>query len=366
MTRKLALLNGLAILAVILNHAARWGLISMFGLVEEASPAIAPGPGQTSGLGYLSLVAIQQLCYFSVLAFLFISGYFMAYAANAGDGRISWKVVRSRIVKLLWPYLIWSVIVFALDAVRGQVYTPGEYLFNLVTGKTLGPYYYVPMLCQFYLLSPFICSLGKQRPKLLLAIAGAIQVIGLGYIYYKFTGLNPLGSALDYSAIAIWYAFFFPLGVVVGFHLKTFQTWLARWRQWFLVLAIGWGAASIVESEWLYRVLNNFEDGHGMLKVTTGLYALCLILTLIAYDFNATRVTRLLNRLGTKSYGIYLLSPALLYFAARFLGRFIPQLEAQPLILVVVLAATAIGGTLLVMEFVARSPARSAYRYLFG
>lgn len=368
MNRKLAFLTGLAIIAVVLNHATRWGLILQFGWQGQLSPrAIIPDQSQASGLSYYSLVAIQQLCYFGVPAFLFISGFFIAYTAQGtNNGRVSWKVVRTRIYKLFWPYIIWSVAVFIVEGFQGRTFSIDAYFVQLLTGKTLGPYYYVPMLCQLYLLSPFVCRLGKDHPYALLALAGMLQLVCLGYYYLKLGGADLPGAPLENGWLFIWYILYFPLGVVVGFRLKSFQTVITRYRGLLAMLTVVLGATSILEAEWLYHATGNFEATHDMLKLSTNLYATVFILALLAFDWRASGLLQAVNRIGAKSYGIYLLSPAVFFIFAQVMNRFVPVLLSQPLVMILAFTTAGIGGVALAMEFIARSPLRSAYRYLFG
>ncbi len=174
MTRRVFLLMGLAILAVILSHAAGWGQIAMFNWADRTRPVIAPNYDLVGTLDDYILLVIRQITAFAVPAFLFCSGFFVAFAARSNRGVFTWRMVRVRLVNLLIPYLIWSVLWYGLDTVQGHGYPPGKFLTNLVTGMTdgSGSYYFVPLVCQFYILSPFIMRLAKSRPRMLLTVAG--------------------------------------------------------------------------------------------------------------------------------------------------------------------------------------------------
>ena len=148
------LLNGLAILAVVLNHASGWGYTAMVYWADRYRPVISPNFDQVWGFGFYGLIIISQLTLFSVPAFLFVAGFFIAYASRADPRGLSWKTVQSRITKLLIPYLIWSVFIFAENALQGRVLSVADYVLQLITGGATGAYFFVPVLFQFYLLSP--------------------------------------------------------------------------------------------------------------------------------------------------------------------------------------------------------------------
>ena len=85
MVRRLYLLTGIAIFAVVLNHAAGWGFTSMFWWVNRYSSLTPPNYDQVGSLSYYFLVVLKQITTFSVPAFLFVSGFFVTYAYKGVD-----------------------------------------------------------------------------------------------------------------------------------------------------------------------------------------------------------------------------------------------------------------------------------------
>src|SRR5512139_130039 len=128
MTRRVFLLMGLAILAVILSHAAGWGQIAMFNWADRTRPVIAPNYDLVGTLDDSILLVIRQVTAFAVPAFLFCSGFFVAFAARSNRGVFTWRMVRVRLVNLLIPYLIWSAVWYMLDTVQGRGYPPGDFV----------------------------------------------------------------------------------------------------------------------------------------------------------------------------------------------------------------------------------------------
>jgi hypothetical protein len=81
-----------------------------------------------------------------------------------------WQLIRSRVVYLLVPYLVWSLLVFAADFAQGQRLSLAAYGRLLLTGRTTPAYYFIPLLIQLYLLSPLIVRAAKRNARALLLV----------------------------------------------------------------------------------------------------------------------------------------------------------------------------------------------------
>jgi fucose 4-O-acetylase-like acetyltransferase len=366
MSKRLLLLNGLAILAVVCNHATSFGFTALFWWTDRYLPVAVPNYDLLGSPAYYALVAIQQLALFSVPAFLFISGFFVAYAAR-GQENLSWKTVRTRITGLLWPYFIWMTIYLLLDALQGKTDTPIEYVLRLLTGNVAYPFFFVPLLIQFYLLAPFIVRWAKTRPAALLSTAITIQVLAtVLFTYLQFAGQQSLEVVVSNGWLFIWHALYFPLGVVLGLRWNAALPVLARFRWMLVFVTIILGLTSIVENEWLRQILG-YAPGLQAGTLSSSIYPLAFILAFMAFSWSGKgRVARLFSWLGTHSYGIYLMHILVLGWLARFIQHFFPWLLAQPVLFVLLLVALDIAILALFMKGVARSPARRWYRYLFG
>ena len=279
----------------------------------------------------------------------------------------SWKTVQGRIAGLLWPFLIWSVVLLLVEAMQlGRVSSPLDYVRRILTGDIIGAYYFVPLLCQFYLLSPLIVKLAKEHPLALLSITGAIQLlISLSLVYLQINEREFFGRLFSNGWLFIWQIFYFPLGVVLGFRWSAVRPRLVQFKWMLVVLAVVFGLLSIIENEWIRLATNATPDWQAM-TISARLYALTFILAFMAFEGEKGRSAQGLKWLGARSYGIYLLHFPLLGLGARFIHRFYPPLLAQPLLLEFVLVAEAIAVATLFMKGVAHSPARKWYRYLFG
>lgn len=383
MRKLIPFLRGLAILAVVANHSAGTGLGALFFWAHSHRNGNPPYLGEYSTLPYYGLSVIRQLTLFSVPAFLFISGYFIAYAARGKQATLSWKVVRTRIASLLWPYLIWSVIAYTLQLLQSALlkgsgsYSLGEFLLRLATGRVVEAYFFVPLLVQFYVLAPIIARFAKQRSGMLLVIALALQLSISGAWYLHMLGvILPRGVRFvleSDTALFVRWAVFFPLGTVCGFQAGRIGRWLSRYKWFLLVTAIAFGVLSVLETlalnhlqtDILHRSLRVYLATHE-LKLSTMAYAVVTIFAILAFGRKAVRFADLVERIGSRSYGIYLVHPIVIQIIATFLYFTTPWLASQQWLLQPILFLSTVGLPILLMTVVARSPGKKFYRYAFS
>jgi len=345
----------------------------MFWWTDRYRPVTTPNYDQFGTPGYYGLAAVQKLAVFCVPAFLFTSGFFIAYAARSSRSTLNWKMVKVRIRNLLVPYLIWSGVIFLGDFLQGITYAPVEYLRQLAFGEVVAPYFYIPLLCQLYLLSPLLVPMAKTRGRQLLFVSMLVllSVLSLRYlgIYGEFAGVEmPVVdrlTALLPPCSFLRLIFFFVFGILASFHLRQFKQWLARLKWILLPATVVLGLLAIFETDVIYRSTGVDYRGSS-LTVFASLYALSFILCFLAFDKVRIPFAKHLYQLGSRSYGIYLLHPTVLKFVARFLQKFAPWILAYQMLYLPVLIILAAGGPLVFMKCVAKSPVRRSYRYLFG
>jgi len=364
------MLNGLAILGVVLNHAGAWGFIGMFWWADRYRPVTVPNFDQMGSAAYYALRLVEQLITFSVPAFLFVSGFFIAFVASRKTLFERWKVAGSRIATLVVPYILWSAVIFFGDYLQGQTYTPIGYLRRLVAGRAADPYYFIPLLVQLYLLSPLFLSLAQKRWKLLLFITAIIQFAVQSLRYPVTLGaeseiLTQLGRWPLPFFPAKW--FWFVFGIVVSLHLNTFRSWLVRVKRGLLAALVALLTLGIVEWELLLRF--SPQDWIGYYETSLdSLYATVFILCYLAYDQVSYPLSQRLSDLGSKSYGVYLIHAPVLEVTARGIAVLLPWLMASQLLFQSILVALGLGIplTLMVIANLEVSPVRSSYRYIFG
>jgi peptidoglycan/LPS O-acetylase OafA/YrhL len=369
LSKRLFLLNGVAILGVVFNHAAGWGLVAMFYWAHRYLPITTPNYNQIGSLPYYVLLVVRQLTVFSVAAFLFVSGFFIAYAARGSQSTLSWKIVKARIMNLLVPYVIWSVIIFVGDYFLGIRYSLLKYLDLFFTWGATGPYYFVPLICYLYLLAPFLVPIAKTRGRLLLYIALLVQLGTMGLRYTAVFGIKAPGLSQMIHFTPDWspprWAFFFVFGIFCGFQFERLRPWLDRFKWRLLVAVVVLGLLAIIEPEVVYRT-TGADWRFVPFPISTFLYSIALILCFLAFEKVPIPFSNIFSQLGARSYGIYLLHYKGMEFVARIIYHAVPWLLALELLYQPILLFFGLGVPLLFMWAIARSFARRYYRYLFG
>ncbi len=371
MTRRVFLLMGIAILVVVLSHAAGWGQIAMVNWADRYRSVTVPNFDAVGSLDWDIIVFVRQAVVWAVPAFLFCSAFFVAYAARGSSGVYSWKIARARFVDLLVPYLIWSLVWFAADALEGNTLTFGEYVRRLIVGKADGgAYFFIPMLCQFYLLSPLIVPMARSKPKQLLAAAALIQLAGFVLEYLKILGVAvpPSILLLTQSWLFFMWTTYFALGLVCGFHGARLKQELLR-RKWILIGALLlFGAISLFESEAIFWASSMVYDVRYVpFSFSAWFFSIAVILAFVAFEKIAVPFPARVQLLASKSYGIYLTHIKVMFYGARSLRQIAPKLLAYPILVVMpLMLVVGLAVPLLLMDIVSRSPVRRFYRYLFG
>ena len=369
MVKKLLYLNGLAVFGAVLYHASGWGFIAMFWWTDRYRPVSVPNFDQFGSVSYYGLRIIEQLVTIGIPAFLFVSGFFLAFATGRNRVTPGWNVILVRVKNLLIPYVLWSVILLGLGIVTGQALSAGEFIVAILTGRAADPYYFIPVLIQLYLIAPFLIPFARARWPLLLALTAALQFLVIGLRYVTIPGLNvPVLDPLLFLTRSFFfpgYVLFFTLGIVVGFHSQAIRDRLFRFRWALLIATVVTFLLGLVEWELLARLSGKSWIGPKFSFVDQ-IFSILFILVFLAFDSVSLPLNKWFNLLGTKSYGIYLVHSLVLIYTAKLIYRFAPLLLGMQLVYQILLVSLALAVPLVFMEIVNRSPLRRYYSLLFG
>jgi peptidoglycan/LPS O-acetylase OafA/YrhL len=371
MIRRLLVLNGLAVLGVVLYHATGWGFIAMFWWTHRYMPVSVPNFDQMGNPAYYSLRFIEQLITYSIPAFLVVSGYFITVATKRSERTVSWRVVAVRILYLAIPYLLWSFIIIFGDVLQGTRYNLDQIGRMMVTGKAAPAFYFVPLLIQLLLLSPLLVLWSRRNWKVLLLVAALIQIAVKILIYTQMIGPIPPALQPFMFVTQSWLfpgnLFWFVLGITIGFNLQALKEVLARFR-WLLAAAtVVLLPLGVLEWELILR-WSGEEWLASRETLLDNVYSLAFVLVFLAFDKVVIPRSKEVGELGARSFGIYLVHSPVLEFTARATYAFVPWLLAHQILFQPLLIAMGIGVPLLLMAAVNLkwSPIRAYYRYVFG
>ncbi len=353
--KRLSWLGGLAILAVVMNHSVQWGVTLANwsfsgGLVSEP---LAPW------VTYL-LLTLERLPTFCVPAFFFITGFFLAFSSRSAQGRISWKIIRARLIDLIVPYLIWSVVyIFANPFEPGPV-SPVEFFWKLAHGGALAPFFFVPLLAQFYLVAPFLVPAIRRQPRLFLALSFALQIV-IGIALYADVGRI---SRLVWYLILSW-SLFFVIGVYAGLDIERFKAWLQKYRTWILVGLVPAAALAVIEAIILSQATGRLDWIDMPFTPFGTIYSLLVV---FAFLLGQGKVfgAQFLTYLSTRTYGVYLTHSLVLILLAYYISE--QQWMLAPLtgLIVPFFFVVGVAVPLIAMWLLAKTSWRTIYRSVFG
>jgi fucose 4-O-acetylase-like acetyltransferase len=363
-------LNGFSISAVVLFHAVGMCFVAMFAWYHRFLPPGVPASSQIGSFSYYTLRILEQLIVFAIPAFLFVSGYFVAVATGRSKDTISWSAVRSRIKNLLIPYLIWTCVILGLGVVlEGQNLSAQRLLRNVLTGSTNEVMYFVPLLVQFYLLSPFLVRMAKKNWKLLLIVAAVIQFGCQLLAYPEFLGLDLPFAAIITNLVPKWFfparILWFTLGIIIGFHLDQFKSTLHRFRWVILITAILAIPLGVLEWEIYFRLSGQEWLAHRE-TILDSVYGLAVILCFLAFAEAKLPLIKTFENLGSRSYGIYLTHAIFIQYTAKGIYHLAPQLLGYQLILLLIFLIVGFAGPLCLMALFERTRLRRFYKHVFG
>jgi surface polysaccharide O-acyltransferase-like enzyme len=369
-TKQLLLLNGLAIVGVILFHSAGWGFVALFAWAGRYLPVASPDYSQAGSVAYFGLRLIEQAMVFSIPGFLCVTGFFVAFSTGEARSKSVLSRAWGRIRILIVPYVIWSAIIIFGLYLQDRHLDLVALLGMLLTGASNPAYYFVPLLIQLYLLGPLLVRIGRASPGLLLAGTGALQVV-LYLVQYPIL-LRPdlpvvrLLALLTPKWLVFAYLFWFSLGIALRLHLPRLRAAVENRRGLILAAIPLTFAAGVVEWELLRRWSGQpWIDTRSTL--IDGMYSGVVLLGLL---FFLTRLpswlTRYIAGIGSRSYGIYLVHVPVMEVVARGVYHFAPPVLGFPALFLPLLVVAGLGAPLIGMALVRRSPLRPMYPYLFG
>lgn len=261
-----------------------------------------------------ALIIIRQLINFAVPLFIFMAGYFVDPEKMTGDDFQYKKWLIHRGGRLLIPFVIWSIFYSGISilhaALEHQEINWVGVVGRFLIGKSATPFYYIVVLLQLTVITPWLVKIVKQKgkaEKLLWLVTPAYLV----YIYfYNFIHSD---SPRFYEVLfLIWFGFYY-LGIQVKCGRMRLNPVTVSMRGRVFLVA-GAFAFSCVEALLLRAC--GMSRGFYVSQTTVGafLYASALI-GLICDCRNCDGC--FLSKVGDCSYGIFYIHMFVLMFAGK-------------------------------------------------
>ena len=358
MFKRILILNGIAVIFLGIDHAASWGFSAMFQWTDRYIAVSVPNYDQLGSLAYYFTLMLRQFTSADVPIFLFVSGFFIAFASGGSQKKLKWKIVLNRLKALIWPFIIWTIVRFII-------------LLQVPTslGEILKPFYYIVLLAQLYLLAPFLVPIARTRWKSLLTTTAILHIgiQGLRSLRVLGIGLNIVEPLVNltpgnfFPTALIW----FTLGMVTGFHRDALRFHRQRW---FLVgLTLIFGCFTLVEYEGLAYLAGREWLGPAYYPAVTHFaYVFAFLLTYLAFDGFKPPFAKQVSNLGSKSLGVYFGNQNANYLTALFMYKVTPWILGKQWLYQPILVIAGIGFPILLIYLIRISPIRKYNHYLFG
>ncbi len=368
-TKKLLSLNGISISAVILYHSAGWVFIAMFWWTDRFRNVPVPNFDLMGSPEYYLLRFIEQLVIFAIPAFLFVSGYFIAFSTPKDQLAPTWQTIFSRIKSLLIPFLIWSLIMLGIKLIEGEEISILKGIEMIILGKTTEAFYFIPLLIQFYLLSPLITRAAKKTPALLLLITGFFLLLVRFGQYVLILDWTIPGRDLIRFFLPSWFfpgnIFWFALGIVIAFNFSTFKERFYPLRYLFLILAILLIPLGMLE--WEYLLSHSGREWFPPREtILDTLYGFSILVSFLTFKLKKLTKIKAIQSLGTLSFGIYLAHSAVMIVIAKLIYRFVPGLLGLSLLYLPLMIVCGLFIPIILIMITKRSPLKHWVGYLFG
>lgn len=316
-------LRGIAIIGVVAIHALNYGV-----------------SGDNSELGrwnFYFICAARQFVAFAVPVFLFISGY---WNANISFNSITdyFNFIKRRLIKVILPYLFWSLLFILTTETSIKDLT-----YKLLTGTASGPYYFIILIVQLYLLMPLFQYINRKR-FWGLAIITYLNLISLLFLYFaRFVFKVNIGFPYYALPFFMWFAYF-ELGLILGKNsfeiIKSFIKW-----KWIVLLFISVSlCASLLETAFIIEQTGVILYANTTVKFTSFFYSIAIVLGFFILRHFVQRWPKALVILGKYSFGIYLIHMIFLPFVVKlFRYRLFKSLFSfQPLFQIIVITTTVV------------------------
>ena len=262
----------------------------------------------------------------AVPMFMLITGYVFAYSSEKKSVSLSESYnpieILVKWLRYILPFLpIYVFILLVRIVAKNEYFTIPEIIIDFISGGDGRGSYYVPILIQLTLFIPLIRWIVKKNPYLGISVCFFVNI--LYEIIKNIIHMNP-----DlYRIVSFRYIFIVSLGCLL-FYKKSFSL-LEK-----ILLILSGIAGGVFIYVFDYTVL----EPHIFTQATdTSCLAVLLILPIFAFLFKFKKIhNKVLQKIGSSSYGIFLIQMAFYYGPHSILYRYVKNVFIEiPVILII-------------------------------
>ena len=307
---------------------------AIVGVVAIHTAAHFPQAGGLAPVVYAN-IAIDVAAHFAVPLFLLLSGLALALRYPATEPFGVPTFYRRRLLKILPPYAVFSLVYLLLFAIQYGPPSPVGVGVALLTGSAYYHLWFVALLAQLYLLFPLLRRLvlraGERRQiGLLLAAALALQLAWnlSAPIIAQALPDRPAAQMLFSERFFLSHIFYFTLGMVAALDVRGVEKRISSTAAAPLA-AVAAGLTTAIALAWIaaIRQYGSLAAAPAATLAWTATVEPLLFLATIALIWRGARRSRgharaALARLGALSLPIYLVHVLWQWALARGMGAF--------------------------------------------
>lgn len=265
---------------------------------------------------FLILQSLHRLSSFVVQGFLFLSGLKLFLPSKKPFSYR--KFYLSRLKRVVLPYLFVFSLIYLYSILTHRI-TPSvsHFLTELLSGGLTGHFYFVAVICQFYLLIPLWRWLSRRSPFLWIPASLVLMTVMKTAVPEV---LAQFGVDFALNSRMFWYyLFYFTAGIFAGRYYPAFVRMLKRHTReiafWFILTGIVDCANLIVIRRGLYYP-SWAENFHTLYCAAAILFTLCMALkTAHLADKPWMKLT------DGASYNVYLIHPLFIFIVDSLMNR---------------------------------------------
>jgi peptidoglycan/LPS O-acetylase OafA/YrhL len=284
-------------------------------------------------LDYQVTLFLNQFARFAVPLFFIISGFVLELNYNFHSSY--WSYLKKRVSRILIPYLFWSLIYYYF------IYTLNRdnLVTAILTGSASYQLYFIPTLCIFYLVFPFLHRIYKFFANVpVLTILGILQIwlMNQDYFVKQFGFADPIRiSFLGY--------FFFIIGIVAARNKEKVLE-LIRKIKYILIIPITYLPFYIFEEgKNLYFKTYNIEAFYSQWRPSILFYTLTVFVALF-YMFDKSHLQfKLVEKFSKLSYLVFFIHVLVLEEMWKYFGHYWFNLPAFDLIFFALITSLSFG-----------------------
>ncbi len=256
---------------------------------------------------YMFFISLWRLTSFVVPGFIMLSGIKMFLKYKNEEFNVL-KFYRSRLTSILIPYIIWVIIYFVYEYLKGErVMDFNNLFFCLYSGEIGSHLYFIVALIQFYILMPlWIKIFKKTNPAFMLPFFYLISTI-FGRFLPNIIDIYIRGYYYTYAdRIFTQYLFWWAIGCYIGLYYDKFIEILKRHTVFVLITNI-LSSAMLIYCAYLRYKKSFFLSMEAEIQVLHTLSTLMLLYRIMLFmkDFRISE-NKLIKRIDNASFYIYL------------------------------------------------------------